>query len=125
MHAGLRPGWDDLEATAERLNAGDHDDDWLDHDDVRFAVRVRHCTADGRLCRHMDPSEACPWPCAPWDAFYRGSTLVIHGHWAIRGYYRGERTMGLDSGCVYGGSLTAWCQEEDRIVQIPSALGQC
>jgi bis(5'-nucleosyl)-tetraphosphatase (symmetrical) len=45
---------------------------------------------------------------------------VIHGHWATRGHYRGERTIGLDSGCVYGGYLTAWCQDEDRIVQIPS-----
>jgi bis(5'-nucleosyl)-tetraphosphatase (symmetrical) len=45
---------------------------------------------------------------------------VVHGHWAARGYYRGDTTMGLDSGCVYGGSLTAWCQEEDRIVQVPS-----
>jgi bis(5'-nucleosyl)-tetraphosphatase (symmetrical) len=38
----------------------------------------------------------------------------------MRGYYRGARTMGLDSGCVYGGGLTAWCQDEDRIVRIPS-----
>ena len=55
----------------------------------------------------------------PWDEFYRGETLVVHGHWAQRGYYRGERTMGLDSGCVYGGPLTAWCQDEDRVVQVP------
>jgi bis(5'-nucleosyl)-tetraphosphatase (symmetrical) len=42
----------------------------------------------------------------------------VHGHWARRGLYRGERTMGLDSGCVYGGPLSAWCQEEDRVVQV-------
>jgi bis(5'-nucleosyl)-tetraphosphatase (symmetrical) len=29
--------------------------------------------------------------------------------------------MGLDSGCVYGGQLTAWCQEEDRVVQVEAA----
>jgi bis(5'-nucleosyl)-tetraphosphatase (symmetrical) len=52
--------------------------------------------------------------------FYRGESLVVHGHWAMRGYYRDVRTMGLDSGCVYGGSLTAWCQDDDRIVQIPA-----
>jgi bis(5'-nucleosyl)-tetraphosphatase (symmetrical) len=56
----------------------------------------------------------------PWDSLYTGDTLVVHGHWAQRGYYRGRRTMGLDSGCVYGGKLTAWCQEEDRIVEIPA-----
>ena len=43
---------------------------------------------------------------------------IVHGHWARRGYYRGPRTLGLDSGCVYGGPLTAWCVEEDRIVQV-------
>jgi bis(5'-nucleosyl)-tetraphosphatase (symmetrical) len=64
------------------------------------------------------PPEVCKGSYRPWDAFYRGDDLVVHGHWARRGHYRGERTLGLDSGCVYGGPLTAWCLEEDRIVSI-------
>jgi bis(5'-nucleosyl)-tetraphosphatase (symmetrical) len=60
----------------------------------------------------------CEAPYRPWDDLYRGDTLVVHGHWARRGHYRGARTIGLDSGCVYGGKLTAWCQDEDRIVQV-------
>ncbi|HJP31514.1 MAG: metallophosphoesterase [Candidatus Latescibacteria bacterium] len=31
--------------------------------------------------------------------------------------------VGLDSACIYGGSLSAWIQEEDRIVQIDSRQG--
>lgn len=54
------------------------------------------------------------------DDLYSGDAFIVHGHWARRGYYRGAHTMGLDSGCVYGGPLTAWCQDEDRIVQVPS-----
>ena len=72
------------------------------------------------MCSHKGMPEACPPPCLPWDSFYHGEALVVHGHWAARGYYRGARSMGLDSGCVYGGWLTAWCQEEDRIVRVKS-----
>ena len=55
------------------------------------------------------PNQACPMHASPTPKFF-----------IRRGYYRAERTMGLDSGCVYGGTLTAWCQDEDRIVQIPA-----
>jgi bis(5'-nucleosyl)-tetraphosphatase (symmetrical) len=120
VHAGLHPLWDDLDDVASRLDAAPHDDAWLTSPDVKFATRVRCCTADGKRCRQTGPPGACPPPHRPWDAFYRGPTLVVHGHWARRGAYRGPRTMGLDSGCVYGGVLTAWCQEEDRIAQVPS-----
>ena len=118
MHAGLHPNWTDLHAIAARTNEAQHDDDWLRSDDVRYAIRVRCCAPSGKLSKYTGPPADCPPPARPWDDFYGGETLVVHGHWAQRGYYRGKRTMGLDSGCVYGGPLTAWCQEEDRIVEV-------
>lgn len=120
VHGGLDPRWRDVEAIARRINPLPHDDAWLLHDDVSFATRVRCCTADGLRSRHDERPETCPPPFRPWDEFYTGRPLVVHGHWARRGHYRGRHTLGLDSGCVYGGPLTAWCQDEDRIVQVPS-----
>ena len=120
VHGGLDPRWRDLAATAARLEADAHDNAWLEHPDVSFATRVRCCTAAGARSRHDHSPEGCPHPYRPWDTFYDGPALVVHGHWARRGHYRGERTIGLDSGCVYGGPLTAWCQEEDRVVQVPA-----
>ncbi|NVB39648.1 metallophosphoesterase [Pseudenhygromyxa sp. WMMC2535] len=120
VHAGLDPRWSDLHALADALAAPPHDDDWLLGEDLSFATRVRCCTAEGERSRFDRQPEDCPPPYRPWDEFYEGDALVVHGHWAWRGHYRGPRTLGLDSGCVYGGPLTAWCMEEDRVVQIPN-----
>jgi bis(5'-nucleosyl)-tetraphosphatase (symmetrical) len=43
---------------------------------------------------------------------------VVYGHWAAAGLVVEDRVRGLDSGCVWGGSLSAWIAEEDRIVQV-------
>ena len=118
VHAGIHPRWDDLERVAQRLAAAPHDDDGLRAPWVAFATRVRCCTAEGEMSDDPGPPADCAPPFRPWDDFYPGPTLVVHGHWALRGAYRGRHTMSLDSGCVYGGSLSAWCQEEDRLVQI-------
>jgi len=119
VHAGLLPGWTELERLSSEVNDAVHDDEWLQSDTVNAATRVRCCTQDGELSRGTGPPETCDGPHRPWDSYYRGETFVVHGHWAQRSYYRGRRTMGLDTGCVYGGPLTAWCQDEDRIVQVP------
>ena len=124
VHAGVSPRWTDLPAVADRLEQGLHDDDWLESPDVSFATRVRCCNEAGERHRHHRSPEDCPEGFAPWDSLYRGDALVVHGHWAWRGHYRGPRTLGLDSACVYGGSLTAWCQHDDRIVQVPSRTGR-
>jgi bis(5'-nucleosyl)-tetraphosphatase (symmetrical) len=121
VHAGIHPAWTDLAAAAAGFDAVSHDDAWLRRADVGFAIGARCCTADGERCGFTGRPEDCPAPFRPWDAFYRGETLVVHGHWAMRGHYRGKLTMGLDSGCVYGGPLTAWCQQEDRVVQVSGA----
>ena len=120
VHAGLHPHWRDLPSLARAANAGEHDDDWLERDDVSFATRVRCCTVDGVRSKYDREPPGCPLPYRAWDELYRGDVLVVHGHWAWRGHYRSKKAIGLDSGCVYGGGLTAWCQDEDRIVQVPS-----
>ena len=119
VHAGLHPDWSDLQEVAEKINAPEHDEEWLTSDDVAFATRVRCCSPDGEMNEDPGPPRACKPPFVPWDHLYKGRTLVVHGHWAMRGAYRGKTTIGLDSGCVYGGRLTAWCQEEDRTIDVP------
>lgn len=121
VHAGVSPQWHDLHAIANELEAREHDDDWLLSDEVSFATKVRCCTATGERSRFDRAPADCPAPFRPWDEFYTGPSTIVHGHWAWRGHYRGARTIGLDSGCVYGGPLTAWCMEEDRIVQVRAA----
>jgi bis(5'-nucleosyl)-tetraphosphatase (symmetrical) len=122
VHGGLSPLWTDLPATAARINPEPHDDDWLESPEVNFATHVRFCNAQGERDSFTGPPAQAPEGYRPWDEFYSGETLVVHGHWARRRFYRGPRTLGLDSGCVYGDELTAWCPEEDRLVRIPSRM---
>lgn len=124
IHAGLHPNWNDPARSdadvVQRLAGDPRDPVWRESAGTRFATRVRYCTPHGRIAT-VGADGGCLDPVAqPWDVYYRGQGLIVHGHWAQRGHYRGERTMGLDSGCTYGGGLTAWCLDDDRIVQVPS-----
>lgn len=61
--------------------------------------------------------ESCPF----WWERYEGPPLVVYGHDAARGLVdRRPHTLGLDSGCVYGGRLTGWLLEEDRLIDVPA-----
>lgn len=115
LHAGVHPAWGDpVEWLSGRdlLDAGDTD--------VEFALRARHCDATGAQPESDWPPPGGPF--LPWDHFWRTRAgeprTVVFGHWARRGLVELERTRGLDTGCVYGGELTAWIPEEDRIVSV-------
>lgn len=62
-----------------------------------------------------------PW----WYEAYRGPDLVMFGHThspVPRRQTRGRNlvAVGLDTGCCYGGSLTAYSPELDEVVSVPS-----
>ena len=121
VHAGLHPAWSDPCAVLTGLDPTRTRDPR-----VTFATRVRSCSAEGVLPEE-ESREVADDPHArfrPWDAFYdpgrHGGRRVVFGHWAVRGLVETPAVVGLDTGCVWGGALTAWIAEEDRFVAVPA-----
>ena len=76
------------------------------------ALHVRRWPDDGRGERSRNPF---------WWERYDGPGLVVYGHDARRGLIdRRPVTLGLDTGCVYGGALTGYLVEADRLLRVPA-----
>jgi hypothetical protein len=58
-----------------------------------------------------------------WWRLYTRPERVFYGHDAVRGLQVHPHTIGLDSGCVYGGPLSGYLLEEERVVQVPGNTG--
>jgi diadenosine tetraphosphatase ApaH/serine/threonine PP2A family protein phosphatase len=54
----------------------------------------------------------------PWYDLYDGEKIALFGHWPMTPPRRGPRAVGLDTGCVYGYSLTAYVIEEDKFYNV-------
>jgi bis(5'-nucleosyl)-tetraphosphatase (symmetrical) len=105
---GPTPRWD------ARLGGGDR---WRAI--LAYLARARMLKPDGRIEADFDgaPSEAPPgltsWFQFP-DAAWRTHTVVF-GHWSALGLDLGPHHIALDTGCVWGRSLTA-VRLDDRMV---------
>jgi len=98
---------------------GDDPDHWsadlAGTDRLRFAInvltRMRVCTKEGRVnlrIKGKPPAADSPW--LPWfnvPGRRTRDTRVVFGHWSALGLVVREDVIGLDSGCVWGGELTA------------------
>jgi bis(5'-nucleosyl)-tetraphosphatase (symmetrical) len=116
VHAGLSPAWDDPIA---RLAGRDP---LAPHPDTEFAVSARTCDARGARPEEDWPAPGPPY--RPWFEHWKARgdpRTVVFGHWARLGLVREPGLVGLDTGCVWGGRLSAWIAEEDRIVSVPAA----
>jgi bis(5'-nucleosyl)-tetraphosphatase (symmetrical) len=117
VHAGLHPHWTDPLRTLADIDPLEPDPR------SEFATRVRYCAADGSR-----PTKDWPEPKPPfrpwyehWLAAHEDERTLVYGHWARAGLIVRPRIRGLDSGCVWGGALSAWIAEEDRVVQVKAA----
>ena len=61
-----------------------------------------------------------------WWELITTKKLIVYGHDAKRGLQdHRPHTLGLDTGCVYGGHLTGYLVEEDRLISIPARQCYC
>ncbi|MFU8787412.1 MAG: symmetrical bis(5'-nucleosyl)-tetraphosphatase [Methylobacter sp.] len=136
LHAGLPPQWDfkrtqKMAALAEQaLRSADYQaflkqmygnkpniwsSDLKGFGRLRFIVncftRMRYCDAEGRLdFIHSGPLGSQPKSLLPWfDVPKRKSAdmRIIFGHWSALGYHEGPNCYAIDTGCLWGGQLTA------------------
>jgi protein phosphatase len=61
----------------------------------------------------------------PWAEDYRGATTTVYGHTPVVEAEWLNNTINLDTGCVFGGKLTALRWPERELVQIPAASVHC
>ena len=119
VHAGLHPRWtiEDAQARAAEIERELRGPSWRAI--LAYLVRARTLRADGRVEPDFDgrPADA-PTGCVPWFAFRNAAWTthtVLFGHWAALGLDIGPHHVGLDTGCVWGRSLTA-IRLDDRMV---------
>jgi hypothetical protein len=80
---------------------------------ARIVTRIQVVAKDGT------PQKRSDVPNAPhWSELWSGPPLVIYGHTPRPTVSRLKWSLGIDTGCVLGGSLSACILPEKRIVQV-------
>lgn len=145
VHAGVLPQWsaEQTLALAQEVsqmlrgrdgpqwlqqmygNQPDHwRDDWPEADRWRVVVnaltRLRFCSASGVMeFATKDSADAPPAGFMPWfdvPGRQTAHTPIAFGHWSTLGLLQRPHLLALDTGCVWGGCLSAACLSPDGSV---------
>ena len=76
-------------------------------------TRIQVVDHNGRPRTRTEAPEASPWADL-WD----GPPFVVYGHTPRQDIYKSRWSVGIDTGCVLGGYLTAYVLPERRFVQV-------
>lgn len=145
VHAGVLPAWSGAEVlsiaarlegrlrgadamqllAALRRKGGRPEEEGSEVRALRVLALIRTLRPDGDLCREFaGPPEEAPKGCVPWFAApgrRSAGTEIVFGHWAAAGFRRGANYLALDSGCAWGGQLTAVRLDDGERVQVGNA----
>ena len=86
-------------------------------------TRMRFCEPDGTMEFSIKDAAGAVTPegYMPWFELPDRKTAdvtVLFGHWSTLGLMLQPNVIGLDTGCLWGGKLTALCLEDRSLVQI-------
>jgi bis(5'-nucleosyl)-tetraphosphatase (symmetrical) len=142
IHAGLPPQWDLATASrcARELEAVLRGDDYAGYFEAMYGdspdlwsedlsgtqrwrfitncfTRMRYCSAAGRLDLKAKGKPGKQEPgLYPWfrvPGRRSADTRILFGHWSTLGLARENNVTALDTGCVWGGALTAMRLDSD------------
>jgi bis(5'-nucleosyl)-tetraphosphatase (symmetrical) len=145
VHAGLLPQWsiDKALSLAREVESalagpdyrsflahmyGSKPDEWSDAlrgwDRLRVIVnamtRMRFCTAEGKM-EFQAKGKTPPAGYSAWFDLRRDPETILCGHWSALGRKLTGKLAALDSGCVWGGHLSALRLEDRALYQVPCA----
>lgn len=109
------PAWSDDLAGDERRRAI-----------ISVFTRMRTCTPAGHMEHRFSgppaqtPAGYLPWYAVPHARWRTPGQQVVFGHWAALGLYMDDACIGLDTGCVWGETLTAVRLEDRQVWQVPT-----
>jgi predicted phosphodiesterase len=76
-------------------------------------TRIQVIDKDGRPAKRADEPDA-----PAWADLWSGPPFVVYGHTPRPEVYKLKWSVGIDTGCVLGGQLTAYVLPEKRFVQV-------
>ena len=92
---------------------------------TNYLTRMRYCSASGLLDlkskgpqprhRKLQKEKIAPWFAHPYKLAHE--ERVFFGHWAsLNGRTNSHQFIGLDTGCVWGQSMSLYCRETDALL---------
>lgn len=157
IHAGLPPQWtvtqareyaQEVESVLRSERFGKYFENMYGNKPVRWKAsltgwerfrfitncftRLRYVDSGGKLCLGAKgPIGSQPESNLPWfrhPARQSKEARFIFGHWSTLGYYQGDGVIALDTGCLWGGKLSAVRLDADAVarelVQVPCLQGR-
>ena len=86
---------------------------------VNAMTRMRFCDRNGKMDLQGKGTEPAKGYLRWYQTRPKETRTLVFGHWSQLGLVREPAVVGLDSGCVWGGALSAFGLEDRTLYQVP------
>ena len=80
---------------------------------VEITTEIQVIDKQGRPAKRSDAPDG-----SPWADHWNGPPFVVYGHTPRPNVVERKSSMGIDTGCVYGGHLTAFVVDDRSLIQV-------